>query len=912
MDREPMPPEDPDQLVEEAVFQGLVTREAYTECARLRDEHARVGGAATLLDVMVERGHLTPEQVVDLQRPRPGELVCSSCKKHFKTKVVRPGHKYRCPKCSGVAYPSTVAFAPTLPAIGKASPAERPSDPVVEPNEDSTSCPTIVEDTDYAPPPVYASEQSDADLAGRTLGGCKIEALVGRGGMGVVYQAHHLTLDKPVAIKVLSRRFSRNTDQVMRFIQEARAAARLEHQNLIQIHDVGWEGDLYYIIMQYVEGKDLSQKISDEGALPPGEAVRIFSEVCAGLDEAHRNGIIHRDLKPANILLDRHGRVKLSDFGLAQDRIAHVVADKDHVIMGTPQYMSPEQCRGEPLDVRSDIYSLGLTFYHAVVGKPPFDGENPMAVVKAQIEKIPPLPETLRPSLPRPLCQIVQKMIAKGPEHRYTSIQAVRRDLVALEGRMKGASTSTVGGRRRPGRSGPSSIRRRPAAKRSSPWPWAILATGCGIVVVASLVGLATGGAEQPREDSGKTITTGPAGRAGPVRPGPDRPPDTERSGSGASGSGNGGGSREEGMIGKDEAARLLRQAQEEWRPQMEAGKAEEFAPRIVAEMDRVLDTSYEDLKLDALILRAHAQVRLGKSCEALADAHRVARYDTALSMQMLMDLRDIVEKDFLYLMERNSQTALEFARAAAKNDERHFFHHVAVGQAAIAQGVSIDSRPGNRGRAQPFYEEAARSLDRAVELGQASRLYGEMFYWRAEANLWLGDLEKAASDYLQSLRNDPSASYIPQALEGLGLALAFNHPQDAYLFLSVVRHMGQGYRDPQWEIYAKVQRAVGRDGPADHAEIEKVIRIGVEIGEIATRAEGGKTGLEKGDLLLAVRDRRTYLPRDVETELLDRSRPDHEGPVRCRVIRGGEEVVAEIYPANIQDIAARVRVELP
>jgi len=257
------------------------------------------------------------------------------------------------------------------------------------------------------------------DLIGKTLGQYQIVEEIGRGGMAIVYRAYQTSLQRYVAIKVLPPQFTFDTTFVQRFLQEARAAARLEHPHIVTIHDVGQQGDLYYIVMQELKGEPLNRLIQREGPLPLERVVRIVAQVASALDYAHAQGFVHRDIKPSNIIVGPDDHATLTDFGIAKAAEGTTLT-KTGMLIGTPAYMSPEQVRGRRVDHRADIYALGVVCYEMLTGQVPFGGETP-AVLHAHVyEPLPPL-RSRRPDLPPALEKVLEKALAKEPEARYDS-----------------------------------------------------------------------------------------------------------------------------------------------------------------------------------------------------------------------------------------------------------------------------------------------------------------------------------------------------------------------------------------------------------------------------------------------------------------------------------------------------------
>jgi predicted Ser/Thr protein kinase len=252
----------------------------------------------------------------------------------------------------------------------------------------------------------------------------KIEREIGTGGMGTVYLATHLGLERPVAVKIIRREFAGDADVAERFLREARTMAKLRHPHAAMIFDAGNLPDgRHFIVMEFVEGETLSQALAREGRFPASKAVRIATEICDVLEEAHRLGIIHRDLKPSNILLGKRG-VCVLDFGVAKVLASSAESTFTHAstgsgqLIGTPRYMSPEQCLGQRVGARSDLYSLGVLLYEMLAGRPPFiDPLQSALLIKQATTPAPPLPR-LRQDIARPLALAVHTLLAKRPEDR--------------------------------------------------------------------------------------------------------------------------------------------------------------------------------------------------------------------------------------------------------------------------------------------------------------------------------------------------------------------------------------------------------------------------------------------------------------------------------------------------------------
>ncbi len=253
---------------------------------------------------------------------------------------------------------------------------------------------------------------------------------IARGGMAEVYQARDLLLDRPVALKVLFPELSVDRSFVERFRREAQAAANLTHQNIVSIYDWGEEDGTYFIVMEYVDGRPLSDILRREGRFTAERAAAIGTQVAAALGNAHRHGVVHRDIKPGNILLDPNGLVKVTDFGIARAGDTSENLTQTGAVMGTATYFSPEQAQGLDVDARTDLYSLGVVLFELVTGKPPFSGETPLAIAYKHVkEQIPP-PSTLEPSVPAGLEAIILTAVEKNRSDRFPGADELRGDLL--------------------------------------------------------------------------------------------------------------------------------------------------------------------------------------------------------------------------------------------------------------------------------------------------------------------------------------------------------------------------------------------------------------------------------------------------------------------------------------------------
>jgi serine/threonine-protein kinase len=270
--------------------------------------------------------------------------------------------------------------------------------------------------------------------AAEQIPGYKIMGKLGAGAMAIVYKGKQISLDRIVAIKILPRRFSENPDYVKRFYKEGKAAAKLNHNNIVGAYDVGEAGGYHYFVMEYVEGKTLYEDLAKGKIFTEQEALAITMQVASALAHAHARGLIHRDVKPKNIMINSAGIVKLADLGLARDA-ADVELAKSEAgkAFGTPYYISPEQIRGEiDIDGRCDIYSLGATFYHMVTGRVPFEATTPSEVMRKHLKEPLIPPDHINTALSAGCSEVIEMMLEKNKNDRYASAEELMTDLEAV------------------------------------------------------------------------------------------------------------------------------------------------------------------------------------------------------------------------------------------------------------------------------------------------------------------------------------------------------------------------------------------------------------------------------------------------------------------------------------------------
>ena len=258
---------------------------------------------------------------------------------------------------------------------------------------------------------------------------------IGMGGMAIVYRAVDMRTGHNVAVKVLRPEFNQDVEFVSRFQREAEAASKMAHHNIVNLLDVGMDGENRYLVMEYVQGKTLKQVIQEKGRLNPLVAAQITIRILSALQHAHENGIIHRDIKPQNILVHADGHIKVADFGIARMANSSTLSKGDNV-MGSVHYFSPEQASGHAAGVTSDIYSVGVVLYEMLTGRVPFDGDSPVAIAMQHLHARPTPIETLAPDVPPAIIHVCMMAMEKNPRYRYQSAVQMATELrKAIDGR---------------------------------------------------------------------------------------------------------------------------------------------------------------------------------------------------------------------------------------------------------------------------------------------------------------------------------------------------------------------------------------------------------------------------------------------------------------------------------------------
>src|SRR4051812_45528853 len=318
--------------------------------------------------------------------------------------------------------------------------------------------------------PIYLTAMGELE-PGSTFAGHRIEDVAGRGGMGVVYRATQLALDRTVALKVIAPGLLEDQAVRNRFVRESKVAASIDHPNVIPIYYAGEEDGIAYIAMRYVPGDDVRSLVRREGPLAPERAARIVAQLAGALDEAHAAGLVHRDIKPANVLLTAEDHVYLTDFGLTKHALSVAGSTKPGHWVGTLDYVAPEQIRGERIDARADVYALGCLLFFTLTGVVPFRRDSDEARLWAHLSEPPPKPSALVPEVPTAFDSVIERALAKDPEERYPSAGDLGRAAIAAAANRRPAERERLvaKGAAAPVESPTVSAAARPAAAAAAP-----------------------------------------------------------------------------------------------------------------------------------------------------------------------------------------------------------------------------------------------------------------------------------------------------------------------------------------------------------------------------------------------------------------------------------------------------------
>ncbi|MFH0243415.1 protein kinase [Streptomyces sp. HK10] len=300
-----------------------------------------------------------------------------------------------------------------------------------------------------------SDDGAQAAYRGRTVGGGRYQLrdLLGQGGMASVHLAYDTVLDRQVAVKTLHTELGREQSFRERFRREAQAVAKLAHTNIVSVFDSGEDGidgaTVPYIVMEYVEGKPLRTVLDEDvarlGAMPGDKALTIVSEVLAALEASHEMGLVHRDIKPGNVMLNKRGTVKVMDFGIARAMQSGVTSmTQTGMVVGTPQYLSPEQALGRGVDARSDLYSVGIMLFELLTGRLPFDADSPLAIAYAHVQEEPPVPSSINRSLPPAVDALIARALRKNPDERFPTAESMRRECERVRNSVVASNTTPL------------------------------------------------------------------------------------------------------------------------------------------------------------------------------------------------------------------------------------------------------------------------------------------------------------------------------------------------------------------------------------------------------------------------------------------------------------------------------------
>ncbi len=352
----------------------------------------------------------------------------------------------------------------------------------------------------------------------------ELEEVVGQGGMSTVYKAHDSLLERNVALKVLHQQYNEDEDFVERFKREARSVAQLQHPNIVTVIDRGEEAGRQYIVFEFIDGENLKELVVRKGRLDLRDALEIALEVARGLAFAHDHGLVHRDVKPQNVLLNGDGRAKVTDFGIARSLDVDHGMTQTGTILGTSNYIAPEQASGQPVDAHTDVYSLGIVLYEMLTGELPFPGESFVAVAMKHIQEPAPNVLDVRGDVPLRVAEMIDRALEKDPEHRFPTMDAfaaeIEANLAELDRGEDGAVTMVVPAAQR--------LQKQRHRKPVSPLPLLIGLLGA-LAIAAVIIGLLTLRGDNQKVPVGAPITIAGAGAYDPYGDGTEHDADAPK-----------------------------------------------------------------------------------------------------------------------------------------------------------------------------------------------------------------------------------------------------------------------------------------------------------------------------------------------------------------------------------------------
>jgi hypothetical protein len=469
------PSEEPAGLEKILIEKGWVTPDQVKAAVARQAQEAKEGRPVRLGESLVALGFAKPEQIREalaLQGRTP--MRCPTCKKTYNVKSPKPGTRVMCKVCR---VPLSVPGS------------------ITDLHAEDT-------DTGTGLQPTLMGEAADPSLVD-LIPGYAIERKLATGGMGEVFLARQKVLDRPVAIKLLPQDLAKDATYVQRFLAEARSAAKLSHENIVGAVDAGEAKGRYYFVMEYIQGETLFQIIHRDGELSERRALEITRQIARGLRHAHQQGLIHRDIKSANIMIGLDGTAKICDFGLAREVKVDVKLTQPGVVHSSPSYSSPEQCRAQKLDHRSDMYSLGVTLFEMLTRRVPFEHDVSSALFVAHATQPPPSPRSLNAAISPACNQFILRLLKKSPESRFRDYDEL---LAAVDQMVKVPPPSVPG----TARHHPAPLQAK-AADRGTGVKWALAAVGALVVVVLLMVVMKKGGtAERPGEEVASAADKGP------------------------------------------------------------------------------------------------------------------------------------------------------------------------------------------------------------------------------------------------------------------------------------------------------------------------------------------------------------------------------------------------------------------